>query len=317
MRLSRNEAREALHLMTSESADPVQTAAFLTVYNMRPVSIGELLGFRDALMELRTPVDLGEQPAIDLCGTGGDGKNTFNISTLSSMVAAAAGARVAKHGNRSVSSHCGSSNVLEHLGVRFSADPVALRNSLDTHGICFLHAPLFHPAMKVVAPVRSALGVKTFFNMLGPLVNPADPAVQTAGVFNAEVARLYFNVFQELGKRFAVVYDLHGYDEISLTGPVKIWGAEGERILKPQDFGLNTCRMEELHGGKDVEEAAGIFMAVLEGRDTGPRREAVCANAGLALSVYFEIPLKQGVERAAEALDSRSAAERFHQIVDQ
>jgi len=313
--LSRQEAKEVLVQIAADNYDEREVAAFLAVYNMRPVSIEEFSGFREALLELCVPVDLGGHKVMDLCGTGGDGKNTFNISTLSSLVAAGADVKVAKHGNRSVSSSCGSSNVLEHAGVKFTADSGILSKQLEQNSICFLHAPLFHPAMKSVAPVRKAMGVKTFFNMLGPLVNPAKPEMQVAGVFNAGVARLYYYLLQESSTKFAVIYDLGGYDEISLTGPVKMFNPDGEHILYPEDFGLATCKPEALFGGDDIATASGIFMKILKGEGSDAQKNAVYANAGLAISTYFDQPILEGVDMARKSLDSGKALNILEQLI--
>jgi len=212
--LSSSEAREILINIANGSYNTSQIASFLTVYMMRSVSVEELEGFRNALLELCLNVDLSAYNPIDLCGTGGDGKDTFNISTLASFVTAGAGVKVTKHGNYGVSSSCGSSNVLEFLGIKFSNDKDYLERAIDQVGICILHAPLFHPAMKNVAPIRRELGVKTFFNMLGPMVNPAFPPNQLVGVFNLELARLYSYLYQKTDKNYTIVHALDGYDEI-------------------------------------------------------------------------------------------------------
>lgn len=236
--LSKDEARQMIINIADGKYNSSQIASFLTVYMMRSISLEELEGFRAALLELCIAIDLNEFETIDLCGTGGDEKDTFNISTLSSFVTAGAGIKVAKHGNYGVSSSCGSSNVLEHLGIRFSNEEDFLKRCIDQAGICILHAPLFHPAMKNVAPVRRDLGVKTFFNMLGPLVNPSFPKNQLTGVFNLELARLYHYLFQKTDQNTTVLYDLKGYDEISLTGTTKALSRNSERILTPSDFGV-------------------------------------------------------------------------------
>ncbi len=313
--LSKEEAKNILIKIANDEFNHQQVAAFLTVFNVRAVSVQEFAGFREAMLELCIPVDFGEERVMDLCGTGGDGKNTFNISTLSSIVAASAGVKVAKHGNKSVSSKCGSSNVLEHIGVKFKNDQSELANQVKNHGICFLHAPLFHPAMKNLGPVRSALGVKTFFNMLGPLVNPARPKVQLAGVFSAEVARLYYYILQEESIDFSVIHDLMGYDEISLTGPVKLFNTLGEFTLHPSDFGFEPNEAEELYGGDDVASAAKIFMTVLEGNGSKVQNNVVAANAGLGIATYKNIPLKQGVQEAMEVLKSKKALDVLNKII--
>src|SRR6185436_11961205 len=255
--LTKETAREVLIELASGKFNPSQTTSFMTVYMMRNITVQELQGFRDAMLELCIPVNF-EQPVMDVCGTGGDGKNTFNISTLASFVVAAAGQSVAKHGNYGVSSACGSSNVLEHFGYKFTNDVNELKRSIDRANICFMHAPLFHPAMKNVAPIRKELGVKTFFNMLGPMVNPAFPKKQLVGVFSLELARQYGYLYQLTDKAFVILHALDGYDEISLTGPFKYFFNDGEQIAEPSDLGLPQVKYEDLKGGENVEESAKI-----------------------------------------------------------
>ena len=285
--LSRKDSEEVLINMANGKYSDAEMAAFITVYLMRSVTVEELSGFRDALLNLCVPVDLSEFNTIDLCGSGGDNKNTFNISTLASLVVAGAGGKVAKHGNYSVSSSCGSSNVMEYFGYRFSSDHDKLRRELDRAGLCFLHAPLFNQAMKNVAPVRKSLKVKTFFNMLGPLVNPASPKNQLVGVFSLELARLYQYIYQESAREFAIVHSLDGYDEVSLTGPVKILTRQSEELLTPSDLGFDTIGPEEIFGGNSVKEAAETFNMVLTGAGTPAQNNVVIANAGLGLQVLF------------------------------
>src|ERR1051325_10004176 len=227
--LSRETAHQVLVDLASGKYNQSQTVAFMTIYMMRSITIDELQGFRDAMLELCIPVKF-DAPVMDVCGTGGDGKNTFNISTLSSFVVAAAGQPVAKHGNYGVSSSCGSSNLLEYFGYKFTNDVDELKRCLDRANICFMHAPLFHPAMKNVAPIRKELGVKTFFNMLGPMVNPAFPKKQLVGVFNLELARQYGYLYQQSEKEFLILHSLGGYDEVSLTGPFKYFYNGGEEM---------------------------------------------------------------------------------------
>ena len=221
-KITKREAKDVLVNISKGDYNTSQIASFLTVYMMRSVSVDELDGFKEALLELCLAIDLSDYNTIDLCGTGGDGKDTFNISTLASFVTAGAGVKVAKHGNYGVSSTCGSSNVLEFLGVKFTNKQDQLEKSMDKAGICILHAPLFHPAMKNVAPIRRELGVKTFFNMLGPMVNPSFPKNQIVGVFNLELARMYGYLYQNTDKNYAILHDLSGYDEISLTNNTKL-----------------------------------------------------------------------------------------------
>tara|TARA_R110002051_G_scaffold11927_5_gene42844 strand:+ start:292 stop:1287 length:996 start_codon:yes stop_codon:yes gene_type:complete len=300
--LSKTDAKQVLVNIAKGDYNTSQIAAFLTVYMMRSVTIEELEGFRDALLELCLPVDLSAYNPIDLCGTGGDGKDTFNISTLSSFVTAGAGIKVTKHGNYGVSSTCGSSNVMEFLGIKFSNDPGFLEKSIDEAGICVLHAPLFHPAMKNVAPIRRELGVKTFFNMLGPMVNPAFPKNQMVGVFNLELARMYGYLYQKTDINFTVLHALDGYDEISLTGNTKTISNHSETMLKPSDFGVETILQSDIVGGETIEESAQIFLNVLQGKGTIPQNNVVCANAGVAIATVKNIGPKEGFELAKESL---------------
>jgi anthranilate phosphoribosyltransferase len=269
---------------------------------MRSVTIEELEGFRDALLELCLAVDLSDYNPVDLCGTGGDGKDTFNISTLSSFVTAGAGIKVTKHGNYGVSSKCGSSNVMEFLGIKFSNEADFLTRSIEEAGICVLHAPLFHPAMKNVAPIRKELAVKTFFNMLGPMVNPAFPKNQMVGVFNLELARMYGYLYQNTDKNFTVLHALDGYDEISLTGDTKTISNGSEGIIKPSDFGLTPINAEAIVGGDDIADSAQIFMSVLNGKGTEAQNNVVCANAGVAIATVVGITPREGFEKAKESL---------------
>ena len=286
-----------------------QIASFLTIFMMRNVTLEEIEGFRSALLELCISIDLSEFDAIDLCGTGGDGKNTFNISTLSSFVTAGAGVKVSKHGNYGVSSGCGSSNVLEELGVRFSNDEVFLKNCIEKAGICILHAPLFHPAMKKVGPVRKELGVKTFFNMLGPLVNPSFPKNQLTGVFNLELGRLYNYLFQKTNKNYTILYSLDGYDEISLTGITKAYTQKKEIMLSPDSFKVSKVEFNQIQGGEDIISSVKIFMNVIQNKGTEAQQNVVCANAGMAISTALGLEPIDGFIRAKESLQSGNALE--------
>jgi anthranilate phosphoribosyltransferase len=281
--LEREEARTVLKKIAGGEYNNSQVSSFLTVYMMRMITVHELAGFRDALLDLCRATDLSEFDTIDLCGTGGDGKNTFNISTLSSFVVAGAGGKVAKHGNYGVSSSCGSSNVLEHLGYKFTNNRDILRNQLEKANICFLHAPLFHPAMKTVAPIRRELSVKTFFNMLGPMVNPSFPRNQIIGVWNLETARLYNYIYQQTDKNFTILYSLDGYDEISLTSEFKLISNREEELLSPEKIGFPILSQEDLKGGDSVEESVKIFLRILEGKGTPAQNAVVIANSGIAL----------------------------------
>lgn len=281
--LSKEKAKETLINMGRGQYNDSEIAAFITVYLMRSITIDELTGFRDALLELCVKVDLSNHQTMDIVGTGGDGKNTFNISTLACFIVAGAGQKVAKHGNYGATSISGSSNVMEQLGYRFKVENDQLNIELDQAGICFLHAPLFHPALKVVAPIRKKLGVRTFFNMLGPMVNPADPAFQLVGVYNLEMARIYNYLLQQTGKPFTIIHSLDGYDEISLTNDTKVITNEGERILTPEQLGKRTVAQSDIYGGNSVEEAAKIFITILNGKGTWAQNAVVLANAAMAL----------------------------------
>ena len=302
--------------MTDGEGNDAQVAGVLAAFRMRPVALEELQGFRDALLDRCLPVDLGRTDTVDVCGTGGDGKNTFNISTLAAFVVAGAGYAVTKHGNYGVSSACGSSNVLEALGLRFSADQAVLRKQLNEAGICFLHAPMFHPALARVAPIRRALGVKTIFNMLGPLVNPARPSHQLAGVFSLELARLYQYLFEEAGTAFCVVHSLDGYDELSLTGAARVVRASGPVDWAPRDMGLDGLAAESLFGGDTIPEAAAIFREVLAGEGPQERHRAVLANAALAIGTYHPgRPFTENFTEAKRALLSGKAAVALERLV--
>jgi anthranilate phosphoribosyltransferase len=313
--LTKDTARQVLVDLATGKFNLSQTAAFMTVYMMRSITVDELQGFRDAMLELCIRADF-DQPVMDVCGTGGDGKNTFNMSTLSSFVVAAAGQPVAKHGNYGVSSACGSSNVLEYFGYKFTNDIDVLRRSLDRANICFMHAPLFHPAMKNVAPIRKDLGVKTFFNMLGPMVNPAFPKKQLVGVFSLELARQYGYLYQNSTKDFLILHSLDGYDEVSLTGAVKFFYNDGEKILEPEDFGLQKLARDDIKGGDSIEASASIFKDVLENKCTDAQRNAVIANAAMALfAADQKAGLKDAVLRASEALISGKAMAAFKNLL--
>ena len=315
--LSHDEAYDILSRITAEVYNKSEVVAFLSVFMMRPVTVEELSGFRDALAELCRPVDLSGFDTIDLCGTGGDGKNTFNISTLASFVVAGAGISVAKHGNYGVSSGCGSSNVMESLGYKFTTDNDLLRRQLEHAGICFLHAPLFHPAMKAVAPIRRELGIKTFFNMLGPLVNPSNPGSQLVGVYDLELARLYQYMYQQGSKRFSIIHSIDGYDEISLTGPFKMITQKGERLMSPSDLNLPATTPEAIAGGHKVEEAARIFTQVISGSGTEAQNNVVIANAGMAIHCFYpEKDLLTCLDMARESLLSGKAEAGLKKLLE-
>lgn len=283
---SRKEAYDILTHIATGKYDTHQIAAFMTTYGMRSIRVEELAGFRDAMYDLCLKVDFAGYDLIDMCGTGGDGKNTFNISTLASFVVAGAGYHVAKHGNVGVSSGCGSSNVMEHLGYRFTNDKDTLQRQLDDACICFLHAPLFHPAMKTVAPIRKALGVKTFFNMLGPLTNPANPRYQSVGVFSLELARLYTYLYQSADKQYSIIHALDGYDEISLTGDFKLINNIGENRYTVEDLGFTPILPTDIVGGNSIQEAADIFKKIIQGEGNNEQNNVVLTNAAFAIKTF-------------------------------
>lgn len=315
--LSKEQAREVLKNLATGSYNSSQIAAFMTVYLMRSITVEELQGFREAMLELCIPVEIEEYDAMDLCGTGGDGKDTFNISTLASFIVAGAGQNVAKHGNTGVSSICGSSNLLAYFGYDFTNDISEIRRSLDEAGICFLHAPLFHPAMKNVAPIRKELGVKTFFNMLGPMVNPSFPKKQLVGVFSLELARLYGYLYQEMEGKFSILHSLDGYDEISLTGPFKMISIKGEKLLNPGNLGLSKLSAESIAGGGTVQESAKIFENILRGDGTESQNSVVIANAAAALVTANEkLSFPDAVALSEEVLLSGKALRVFQGLVN-
>ncbi|MCB0563152.1 MAG: anthranilate phosphoribosyltransferase [Phaeodactylibacter sp.] len=316
-RLSREEARQALLQISLGKHNHIQVASFITVFQMRSVAIQELQGFRDALLELCVPVNLNGMEAIDIVGTGGDAKNTFNVSTLSAVVVAGAGYKVVKHGSYGVSSAVGSSNVLMAMGYEFTSDEEQLKQQLGRSNICFLHAPLFHPALKEVVPVRKQLGVKTFFNMLGPLVNPAQPSHQLFGTFSQELARMYQYIMQETGRQFAIVYSLDGYDEVSLTGPFKLRTNERDVILTPEDLGKTQWGQDDLYGGETEEEAAAIFRNVLNNEGSPAQFDVVTANAGLAIHCLKpEQSMEDCMAEARESLLSKRALQAFKNLIN-
>lgn len=314
--LSKEQAKDVIYRIGKGDFSSAEIAAFLTVYAMRSITVQELEGFRDAMLELCLPVDLSAYDPMDVCGTGGDGKDTFNISTLSCFVVAGTGQNIAKHGNHGVSSGCGSSTVLEYLGVKFTNDKGELERQIEQSGVCFLHAPLFHPVMKNVAPVRRELGIKTFFNMLGPMVNPAFPQKQLVGVYSLEIARLYAYLYQKTTKQFLILHGLDGYDEVSLTGPFKIITAHSEQVLTPSQLGLLTVDPSDLSGGESVEASAQIFMNVLENKSTEIQKQAVLANAALAIHCANpSVSLIDSVAMARESLVSGKALNCFKKLV--
>lgn len=314
---SRKEAYDILTNIATGKYDTHQIAAFMTIYGMRSIRVEELGGFRDAMYDLCNKVDFNGFDLIDMCGTGGDGKNTFNISTLASFVVAGAGYHVAKHGNVGVSSSCGSSNVMEYLGYTFTADKDVLKKQLESANICFLHAPLFHPAMKTVAPIRKALAVKTFFNMLGPLTNPANPKFQSVGVFSLELARLYAYLYQNTDKQYSIMHAMDGYDEISLTGDFKVINNQGENYYTVDELGFTAVAPEDLAGGESIEEAAKIFRQIIQGEGTDIQNNVVLTNAAFGIKTFHpEKSFADCYYEAEESLLGHKALRSFKTLIN-
>jgi anthranilate phosphoribosyltransferase len=315
--LDRNESERVLTNIAKGVYSDSEIAAFLTVYLMRSITVDELTGFRDALRNLCIAVDLSEFEPMDVCGTGGDGKDTFNISTLTTFVLAGAGINVAKHGNYGVSSTCGSSNILEHFGYKFSTDKDKLKREIDKTGVCFLHAPLFNPAMKNVVPVRKALMIKTFFNMLGPMVNPSFPTKQLIGVYSLELARLYNYLYQQSSVSYMIIFSLDGYDEVSLTSDFKYIHNGVERIASPEEMNYKMVMKSELSGGRSVAEAADIFMKILKGKGTPTQNNVVTINTQMAMKCYYPLrSFEECREMANESLLSGKAYESFTKLIE-
>jgi len=315
--LSRAEATEVMTNIAAGKYNESQIAAFISVYLMRSIELEEVIGFRDALLSMAIPMDLSEFDPLDIVGTGGDGKNTFNISTCSCFAVAGAGYKVAKHGNYGATSVSGSSNVLEYYGAKFTTDIDIIKRSLDEAGFAYLHAPFCNPAMKNVAPVRKGLGVRTFFNVLGPLISPARPQYQCLGVYNLKMMRLYNYIYQSMGCQYSIVHSLDGYDEISLTDTCKIVTNAGEFVFTPEELGFKKVEQSALWGGSTVDEAAQIFMNVLENKSTEAQRSAVIINTAFAIQTRCpQKPLEQCKAEAAESLTSGSAKHAFVKFVE-
>ncbi len=315
-KLSFEEAKNTLLGIGEGKHTEVEFASFLTVFQMRKITATELSGFREAMVQLSLITDLSDYNTMDIVGTGGDGKNTFNISTLSSFIVAGAGINVAKHGNYAVSSNSGSSNVLEALGYKFSNNPGKLKSDLDKAGICFLHAPLFHPAMKNIAPVRKALKVKTFFNVLGPMINPSSPKYQLLGVYNKDIFDLYKEVYKNLDIAYSIINNVDGYDEISLTDDVRIANNQSENIYTTGQLGFEKIKPVDLFGGNTVNEAAKIFTDILDGKGTTAQNNVVLANSAVAIqTVYQDKPLEECTAIAKESLESGKAKKALTKMV--
>jgi anthranilate phosphoribosyltransferase len=314
--LTREQAREVLSNISHGQYNESEMTSFITVFLMRSITIEELQGFRDALLELAVKAELDGKEFIDIVGTGGDGKNTFNISTLACFIVAGAGQKVAKHGNYGATSISGASNVMEQLGYKLSNDQEKLKREAEKANICFLHAPLFHPALKTVGAIRKNLGIRTFFNMLGPLVNPASPKFQLIGVYNLEMARIYTYILQKTGSSFAIIHSLDGYDELSLTGDARVITNEGERVMTPEQLGKRMVSPSDIYGGNSTEEAAKIFIEILKGKGTWAQNAVVLANAAMALyctGAYGDYELAYAA--AVESLESRKAENALNTLI--
>ena len=316
--LSREEMKQILIGITQSEYPNEQITALLTVLQMRGVTVDELLGFRDGILETGVPVPLQCDRYIDVVGTGGDRKNTFNISTTSCFVIAGAGYKVAKHGNYAATSTSGASNVIAHHGIKFTDDIDRLNRSINECGIVYLHAQLFARAMKFVGPIRKALQFPTIFNLLGPLVNPSQPSCQLLGVANLDQMRLYNNVYQRLGIDYGIVNSIDGYDEISLTGAFKVTTNQYERIFQPHDLGFDIIKPEELVAGATEDEAARIFDSVLENRCLPGQKQVVLANAAFGIQVleHGQKSIEECVDIARRSIDSGAALQTFRKFVE-
>jgi anthranilate phosphoribosyltransferase len=315
--LSRQQAKEVLTGIGRGAYNEHEITAFMTVYLMRSITIEELQGFRDALLELCVPMDLNGHATIDIVGTGGDGKNTFNISTLSCFIVAGTGQKVSKHGNYGASSISGASNVMEQLGYKFKNDKDSLKKEMEETNICFLHAPLFHPALKTVGPIRKNLAMRTFFNMLGPMVNPAKPTYQLVGVFSLEMARIYNYLLQQTGNAFTIIHGLDGYDEISLTNDTKVITNAGEKIMTPEQLGKRRVEAQDISGGDTVEDAARIFVNILNREGSWAQNAVVLANAAMALHCTGTYKTYEDAYRAAvDSLESGKAYQCLKKLIN-
>jgi len=314
--LFRQQAKEIMLNIAKGTYNDVELTAFITVYLMRSITIDELQGFRDGLLELAVPVDLNGYEVMDIVGTGGDGKNTFNISTLSCFIVAGAGKKVAKHGNYGATSVSGASNVMETLGYKFKSQNEKLKTEIEETGFTFLHAPLFHPALKTVAGIRKNIGFRTFFNMLGPMVNPAKPSFQLVGVYNLEMARIYNYLLQQEGKPFTIIHSLDGYDEISLTDDTKVITQEGEKVLSAEQIGKRVVSPVDIYGGTTVDEAAKIFLKILKGEGTWAQNAVVLANAAMALQCTGDFKSYDlAYDAAVDSLESGEAFASFQKLI--
>lgn len=314
--LSQQQAKEVMLNIAKGIYNDTEITAFITVFLMRSITINELQGFRDGLLELAVPVHLNGYDVIDIVGTGGDGKNTFNISTLACFIVAGAGKKVAKHGNYGATSVSGASNVMEHLGYKFKNNNDQLKKEIEETNFCFLHAPFFHPALKLVAQIRKNIGFRTFFNMLGPMVNPASPQFQLVGVYNLEMARIYNYLLQQTGKPFTIIHGLDGYDEISLTNDTKVITQNGEKVLSAEELGKRTVSAADIHGGNSVEDATKIFLKILKGEGSWAQNAVVLANAAMALQCTGNYKTyEEAYNASVESLESGKAYQQLQKLI--
>lgn len=314
--LSQQQAKEVMLNIAKGVYNNTEITAFITVFLMRSITIDELQGFRDGLLELAVPVNLNGYDVMDIVGTGGDGKNTFNISTLACFIVAGAGKKVAKHGNYGATSVSGASNVMEFLGYKFKNHSDQLKKEIEETNFCFLHAPLFHPALKAVAQIRKNIGFRTFFNMLGPMVNPANPAYQLVGVYNLEMARIYNYLLQQTGKPFTIIHSLDGYDEISLTNDTKVITQKGEKVLSAEELGKRTVSAMDITGGNSVEDAANIFLKILKGKGSWAQNAVVLANAAMALQCTGGYKnYDEAYNSAVESLEGGKAYQQLQKLI--
>lgn len=314
--ISRKEAETIMLNIGRGSYNETELAALMTVFLMRSITIDELQGFRDGLLQMSVRADLNGFEVMDIVGTGGDGKNTFNISTLACFIVAGAGKMVAKHGNYGATSISGASNVMEHLGYKLKNDNDKLRKEIEHTNFCFLHAPLFHPALKAVAQSRKQLGFRTFFNMLGPMVNPVAPRYQMVGVYNLEMARIYNYLLQQSGKPFTIIHSLDGYDEISLTGDTKVITQRGDKVMSAESLGKRTVSPTDIHGGNTVDDASRIFIRILKGEGSWAQNAVVLANAAMALDGAGGFDsYDDAYYTAVESLESGKAYKSFKQLM--
>jgi len=309
--LNINESEAFIHAIANDEFSEVELGGILTAIQMRGLTLDEFKGFRNALESYADRVSLYTNEAIDVCGTGGDGKDTFNISTTTAFILSAMGYKVIKHGNYGVSSICGSSNVLEYLGFNFTKDEQVLNQQLEKQNICFIHAPLFHPVLKKVAPVRKQLGVGTFFNAMGPLLNPIQPKFQLTGTYSLELAKIYQVLLRDKRQSFKVVYALDRYDELTLTADARVLGNNSDEILNANSFGVEVTSPENLKGGS-IEQSANMLRSILGGHASEELINVVASNTALGMSCFHPEKQYKILFEEAKAFISSGQAIKFH-----